>query len=218
MNVETIRMDPAVAHHHLTAYRAQLHRRADAEYEAVVAGLTALEQGTPIILLSTAITGGGYFANNGMPRLAVARADQRQVRCRWQLSGNRISLMYTGDRHWRTRSDYNHRTTEFTIDTNLDRLPAGANYNAGTDAQPRWFTHSGSTLVPMIPATVREVTGRFRADRRFILWEVEQWKLVPPADPLLLRHLGGDAYAVEAAWELTPLERAVMAGRAQQVS
>lgn len=42
---------------------------------------------------------------------------------------------------------------------------------------------------------------------------VPGWQPVPPTDPLLLRHLHGDLYAVLAAWDLTPLERAVLAGR-----
>ena len=33
---------------------------------------------------------------------------------------------------------------------------------------------------------------------------------------ILLRHLGGDAYAVLAMWDLTELERLVMAGRADR--
>lgn len=45
-----------------------------------------------------------------------------------------------------------------------------------------------------------------------ILWEAE-WQAVPPKDPALLRHLGGDLYAVVAVWDLTELERAVLGGR-----
>jgi hypothetical protein len=50
-----------------------------------------------------------------------------------------------------------------------------------------------------------------------VLWEVEEWTWRttprPPGDPALLRHVGGDIYAVEAIWDLTPLEQLVLSGR-----
>jgi hypothetical protein len=36
---------------------------------------------------------------------------------------------------------------------------------------------------------------------------------MPPEDPALLKHIGGDLYAVLAVWNLTELERAVLSGR-----
>lgn len=35
----------------------------------------------------------------------------------------------------------------------------------------------------------------------------------PPGDPALLKHVGGDIYAVVATWDLSPLERLVLSGR-----
>jgi hypothetical protein len=74
----------------------------------------------------------------------------------------------------------------------------------------------GFALVPMIPADVRPAEGREKD--WFVLWEVERWSnepllAAPDRDPFLLRHVGGDLYAVLAEWNLTDLERAVMAGR-----
>jgi len=51
-----------------------------------------------------------------------------------------------------------------------------------------------------------------------MLWEAE-WSVdqsVPPGDPALLSHIGGDLYEVLAEWDLTPLEQAVLAGRVAQ--
>ena len=45
-----------------------------------------------------------------------------------------------------------------------------------------------------------------------VLWEAE-WQQVVPRDPFLLRHIGGDLYSVVAAWDLTDLERSVIAAR-----
>lgn len=75
----------------------------------------------------------------------------------------------------------------------------------------------GYALIPMVPLDVRPATGRL-ADM-FVLWEVEQWAdrrigAKPDIDPYLLKHVGGSLYAVLAEWDLTPLERAIMKGRA----
>lgn len=190
MNVPTITMEPKAAQVKLEAYRTQLRRRADAEYEAAVLGYEALAAGTPLINLSDAFTAAG-LGEDGRPKLAIARADRKQVtvsvgwnvlefstlqRSLWQYSGSlRIGIPY------------------------------GANNKHKT----------GYALVPMVPADVRP-NGDLRDF--FILWEVEQWSdyrlsAVPDLDPYLLRHIVGDLYAVVAEWDLTPLERAIMTGR-----
>jgi hypothetical protein len=66
-------------------------------------------------------------------------------------------------------------------------------------------------MVPLIPPTYRPKGGRIR--RFHILWEVEEWEMVPPKDPALLRHLIGDLWSVMGTWDLTELERAVLFGR-----
>jgi len=71
-----------------------------------------------------------------------------------------------------------------------------------------------SAQVPIVPPQHRP--GRGMGDR-IVLWEVENWTWQttprPPGDPALLRPIGGDLYAVEAVWDLTELEKLVLAGR-----
>ena len=66
-------------------------------------------------------------------------------------------------------------------------------------------------MVPPIPPALRPP---YKLGNYAILWEAT-WEKVPrpPGDPALLRHIGGDLYAVLAIWDLTDLERAVLAGR-----
>ncbi len=63
-------------------------------------------------------------------------------------------------------------------------------------------------LVPLIPVYLRP---RKNLADYHILWEAD-WTAVP-VDPMLLRKIGGDAWLVVAAWDLTEAERAVLAGR-----
>lgn len=63
-------------------------------------------------------------------------------------------------------------------------------------------------IVPMIPVHLRPAD---HLERYHILWEAD-WEAVP-VDPMLLRKIGGDAWLVVAAWDLTAVEQAVLAGR-----
>jgi hypothetical protein len=67
-------------------------------------------------------------------------------------------------------------------------------------------------MVPTVPPPLRPSR---HLDDYYTLWDAN-WKLVPPEDPALLQHVGGDLYAVVAVWDLTPLERAVLSNRLQE--
>jgi len=62
--------------------------------------------------------------------------------------------------------------------------------------------------VPLIPVHLRPRTA---IEKYHVLWEAD-WNHYP-TDPYLLRRFGADAWLVVAAWDLTPVERAVMSTR-----
>lgn len=198
MDVQLVTMDPTEAREQLREYRASLHRSADAEYEAVAAGLEALAAGHPVISLERAIREGG-FDEQMRPRLAIARADRRHVGVSWLWPYQQGVARFDSNPH-------RYQRDSLLVDVHVGITPERQGF--------------GYALVPMIPAPVRQAARvRPYADRQhYILWEVEQWSerrldVTPDRDPYLLRHLHGDAYAVIAEWELTELERLVMAGR-----
>jgi hypothetical protein len=203
MNVPLIRMEPAEAREQLREYRTSLHKRADAEYEAVAKGLEALADGTPILSLPQAIQAGG-FDEKMRPRVAIARADRRQVAFRWA-PRTTVGVFSTALPGAAGRA----------TPTMIRSVDLGRRHGVKEGTSDAWI--EGYALVPMIPAAVRNAT-RFLERETFILFEVEQWSdtrlgVQPDRDPYLLRHLRGDAYAVLAEWDLTPLEQLVMAGR-----
>lgn len=196
MNTPTITMPTRVARDQLRAYRKQLHRRADTEYQAVAQGLEELAKGTPLLNLADCFKDVPVDAKY-RPRLAIARADQRRV---WfKRTSSVLGQFRTKDR------DFGRPGVGRTHTLEIPAAPVGGEW---------WRSEYGGTaLVPMIPASVRETVGRFNAANHFLLWEVEEWTDSPPRDPYLLRHCGGSLYAILAEWDLTELERAVMAGR-----
>lgn len=197
MHTPLITEDAARARDQLAAYNRQLQRRDDPEYQAIAAGYAELAAGRPLLNLRECFAT-VPLDSRGRPRLAIARADRRTVT---------LFLM-----HGRNRAFFDTRKNNLTSRT----LMIEVEVPTLTEHRP-WCSYA---LVPMIPAAVRAEIPRGTKDAScHILWEVEEWSDTPlgqqaDRDPYLLRHLGGDLYIVLAEWDLSMLERAVMARRA----
>lgn len=190
MNVEKFTMKPEEASQKLGEVRDALRYKFDKEYDQLERAYKQVAKGRAVINLRNAILDSPTF-ENGLPKLAIARADQSKVHVR--RNWDRLTFSCG---HWRQRSP--------TLRFEFNNLPRK---EKSLDAE---------TLVPMIPPAARKIAGYRRSlEKMFVLWEVEEWLPTPPVDPYLLAHIGGDLYAVLAAWDLTPIERAVMAARAR---
>lgn len=191
MNVELMTMEPEAARRKLEAYRSRRHADANEEYRRCEEAYAAMAAGTPLIdlqqVFATCPTDG-----KGRPKLAVARADRKQVFFRSDSRG--FAFDSRARASW---SSSNWNNTELRIWFSGDRFV---------------WAPDGYSTIPMVPADVRPKHGQLKD--WFILWEVEQWSdrpiIDPPYDPYLLKHIGGTLYAVLAEWDLTEIERAVM--------
>ncbi len=66
------------------------------------------------------------------------------------------------------------------------------------------------TKVPIIPV---ELIPDGELSNYYILWEVVDWELLPPPkDPILLKRISENLFAVLGCWDVTELERSVMRG------
>jgi len=195
MNVETITMSPEAAVAKLEAWRHRLKRNPDPEarkeYEGAMAGYKALAKGTAVIDL-TKVMAACPRDEHHRPTLAVTRADAKTVGL--QVTSDGCAIFAANGRRWVRSNARWGSILEFKV------APV-----VGILLLQQW-----RAIVPMIPLDV----GPERIDlaRHAILWEAN-WKKEPPTDPMLLRPLAGSLYAVVAAWDLTPLERAVISGR-----
>lgn len=195
MNVSTMRMPRAQAVRMLREYRRQIQRKTSAELEAVAEGLRHMARGRAVLALSEVIRAGGQHPNR-LPKLAICRADMNAVDFRWH-SWNRTAS-YTA-----VRKVSGGRPRRMSVEVDMGGLPGIPD-----------GTVRGRAMTPLVPpAALRDAhTSVGALGRYFVLWEVETWEPLPPKDPYLLSHLGGDLYVVLAEWELTDLERAVIAG------
>lgn len=192
MDVSTITMDPAQAREKLRHYRRAVHRRADAEYERAAKAYESLAEGKPLIALSEVIAAAPRDAK-GRPRLAIARADRRQVVYRSRFTGEQFEVVYS-------------RKAPRDALIEVPRSPA---------TPAAWTT--GYALVPMVPPEVRLTRD---LSQFFTLWEVEAWSdtllgVDADRDPYLLQRIDVDLYAVVGEWDLTEVERAITRGRRQ---
>jgi hypothetical protein len=209
-------MDPAEAQRKLDAYREFLTDRhsgkVEHEFGAAARAYAELAKGTPLIDPAEAIRSCGWRAD-GRPALAIARADQTRVHFqlersarRWDPNTGRWSGPWA-PMEWRFHAAKSRN----------DRQRAGDLTFRVSDVttEPPVEPRSGTAMVPLVPPEAYPPRGLDLA-KHFILWEVESWDLAPPVDPMLLRHIGGNLWAVVAQWDLTEVERMIIAGTRRQ--
>jgi hypothetical protein len=180
----------------LDEYTRSLRSDRNDEDAAIAAAYRAAARGLQVISLPRTIVAGGWHPN-GLPRIAVTRATHAECEVRWE-GGDLVF----GEAGW--RRNYGGLVTERTVRVTIPG-----------DDRPGWTertVRAGRAPVPLVPPHCR-AKSRYRLSRCHILWEVEQWTRTAPRDPALLRHIRGDLWAVLAVWDLTEIERAVLAGR-----
>ena len=198
MELATIEMPKEEAEARYMKYRKRLETEQTQQDQRIAAGYRTLARGLPIIKLSESIKLGGFF-DSGLPKIAIMRADSQD--CWVRIEGpwnNRGALIYSSEdgASWRNRGALVNATS---VRVNVDPMPEAVGRRS-------W---NGHAIAPIIPPEHRPKRNRLRFFH--ILWEVEEWDLTPPRDPALLRWIGGDLWAVTAVWDLTELERAVLA-------
>jgi hypothetical protein len=147
----------------------------------IMAIYRAIARGRKVIDLGESIRTAGWD-NLGRPKLAVARADWTHAYCTRNPGPNGWHCCFTREQ-WRPR-------TAIKIFT-----PSNPDFR------------TCRALVPLIPAPLRPAPNHLK--KYTVLWEAD-WEAAP-VDPMLLRHLSGAFYIVVAAWDLTDVERAVLA-------
>ena len=200
MNLSAIEIPQDEARARLAEYEAVIREERTAQDEAIAMGYRAAARGLPVIRLSETVAAGGWF-DNGLPRIAVVRAyDPHQAPAMTPLcyawwSGSDLIFADRDDRSVNRGA---------LVGRHSVRVPV-----AGPPERRRSSWEAAETIVPIIPPHLRPRPRRLR--HCHILWEVESWTRIPPKDPALIRHIRGDLWSVLAVWDLSELERAVLA-------
>lgn len=212
MELATIEMERPKAREAFLDYRRAVRQRHNAEDEEIMRGYKALAAGKTLIHLSRTMSAGGTSefrfrrwrgdteaVTAVLPKLAVCRA---HVPTAYTNGINR-----NGSLEIRSKQEVIARNTFDRVRLTERTFPMHDLHEEGSDWRQRF-----KAMVPIVPPALRPGYG---LHNYHILWEAE-WALhTPPApvDPALLKHIGGDLYAVIAVWDLTELEQAVLGGR-----
>ena len=238
MELETIEMPEEAAKTAYEEYRDAVREapkaklsEATRDYEemdrAVMRGYKELAKGNSLLRLGDTFAAGGvkqlevisreWFEGASreverqivVPALAMSRADARSCHCLPIIDGDAQELHANA---WHGSSAKNADRVVIPAGTFGGRDEYGSR---GVEEPPSsiLWTVRLRAIVPTIPPPLRPP---HKLSGYHLLWEAEwgQETVVPPGDPALLKHLAGDLYAVLAVWDLTPLERSVLAGRA----
>jgi hypothetical protein len=198
VDVPTITMDVDVAREKYDHYRAALESRDPTpEDNRIVLGYKALAAGKQLLDLHQVFKG-CPLDEAGRPRLAVGRAS-------WQWchlnAGNEFVRGQGYVKRMRFADSVRHLQYSGPIGKVI--IPAHA-CPPGKLTEKTW-----RAMVPPVPLPIRP---KGNLHEYHVLWEAE-WQQAPPVDPLLLSRLAGSLYVILAWWDLTELERAVLAGR-----
>lgn len=185
MDVQKLSMDKEQARILYNEYRA--HSDYQTKDDAAIAAIyKRIAQGKLVIRALASITAAGVD-EKGLPKLAIMRADQREAHL--TIRNDEVTFFAP-----KTRS----KDTHFSVP-----MP-GVKYAEWQDKR----RYGQKAQVPLIPVHLRPRRG---IQNYCVLWEAD-WQAYP-VDPYLLRRCGQDAWIVVAAWDLTPVERAVMSSR-----
>jgi hypothetical protein len=196
MHAEKIALDPTDAEVLYRKYLKNKHYERPEDIE-IKRAYRLLSKGKLVIKALESIKVAGVD-DKGYPKLAIARADAKHC---W-LSIRKSGSAEMSDAEWvRGRRAFG-RKIEFPSGT-FDTKP-------WLSKEPNRFSIDGKAIMPIIPAEHRP---RRALESYHVLWEAE-WQPTPPHDPFLLQRIGkSDLWLVLAQWDLTEVERAVLAGR-----
>ena len=184
MNVEKLVMDQDQAR---TLYRDyQSHREGMTTNDRAIAAIyKRIAAGKLVVRALASITAAG-LGTDGLPKLAIMRADLPRVQCHPHRDEVRLIGLNRNNR------------SSYAKDRYFSLPMPGCTYS----------TPNRVAAVPLIPVHLRP---RKAIHKYHVLWEADWYQY--PVDPYLLRRFGQDAWLVVASWELTAVERAVMSTR-----
>jgi hypothetical protein len=189
MDTQTITLERQEARALYRKYREHQHYSTPIDWE-IQRIFQLIAQGKVIVQAIDSIIAAG-LDDKGLPKLAIVRADAPLTFWRPNPQGGGEFRMDAG---WPRNNEHRSRHV---------RIPDGTWPVPG-------ISRTQQAQTPLVPIHLRPKRG---LQNYHILFEAD-WTMAPPVDPLLLRRIGqADLWVVLAAWDLGPIERAVLAGR-----
>ena len=174
----------------------QAHKLGSTAIDHEIARLAKLVSAGKVMIKALDAIAKAGAGERGLPKLAIMRADQK--RCYLDLRTDGSAIMHNRKDAWAIHRAAASLRFEFPAAT------------FGASQRQRRM----EAIMPHIPPDIRPKRG---LRNYHVLFEAI-WHREIPVDPMLLRRVGtsGDLWIVLHVWELTEIERAVLAGHIEE--
>jgi len=144
---------------------------------------------------------------NNQPRLAIARADLKEV---WFEKRDEGAGRFGTDQQWNSVTARAKDVIELpqkTFDIHWERADSKQSQTASWNIKDKII----KTKVPIVPI---ELLPEGSLSNYYILWEAKVWEDLPETkDPILLKRISENLFAILGSWDLTDLEQSILRGR-----
>lgn len=194
-----IKMPKEQAKEEWKKYVNVLKKRKEKYLQTMKQAMYHMKEGRELIDVYKAIKKAGLNEDNE-PRLAIARADLKEV-C--------FEKFDTGSGTYGSSGRYGG------VNWDKDRvtLPQKIfNIHWKREDEQRWQIDKKliRTKVPIVPI---EILPDGDLKNYYILWEADEWAELPQTkDPILLKRISENLFAILGAWDLTELEQSIISG------
>lgn len=191
-SVETIEMSKEEAQKEWEEYRKVLKDRKEKYVEDMYTCLSQMRRGRKVIDIFEIMKQAGLNEKE-QPKLAIVKASAGTVYFfkKEKGAGKFTENSYRHNSHktdlWLPQNTF----PEFKLDEGESSI--------------EWASPL-RTKVPIVPP---QFLPKGSLDNYYLLWEVEDWEIMPK-DPLLLKRITKNLFAVLGCWDLTPLEQSIM--------
>lgn len=164
-----------------------------------------LKDGKKVIDIFKVIQKGGVHSNHH-PKMAIAKVGIANIYCTLYPSG-KVKFVNRQSR-WSTDAPDSEKKEDVCLPEGC--LPVFD--RKIIPLQNGWLPDRFELKAP-VPIVPPEHLPKKLTNDYYILWEVDEWKQLPPTDPWLLRRITKNMFVVLAGWDLTEIEKSVMHGK-----
>jgi len=159
-----------------------------------------MKEGRELIDVYNIMKHAGLNENNE-PRLAIARADLKTV---YFIKQDEGAGFFSSE-----SSNWNESKNNVGLPQNTFKV----HWERRTEDDNSSWNIKDKTIQTKVPIVPIELLPEGDLSNYYILWETSDWEVLPETkDPILLKRISENLFAILGSWDLTELEQSIIAG------